>query len=942
MLEPTTMAWPWSWRGMSLPFRRTSRWLLRAGVTRSSGRLAVSFDTASRAADSRRVNGLAFVGRVAELTRLEEVVEACRRGERAVAFVGGEAGIGKTRLVTELAERAVASAVEVFVGSCLDLDHGGVPHAPIVEALRELADEPDAADPLGGDTEPVEGPASALQVVQRALAHLGDRRVAVLIVEDVQWANRSTRDLIAYLASTGPTPRLALVLTYRSDDLGPGHPLRAFVAELERRPNVTHLRLDRLGRADAAALLAATLGRPPDPAMTEAMYQRSEGNPFFLQELGRAAMSEPSGELPPLLSDVLTSRVRRLSTGTQQVLRIAAVAGRRVDHDRLAAIVPLDPTMLADALREARDANIITADPDLRHYEFCHALLHEAVYADVLAGERSLYHTEYAELLAAEPGRRGLEAWAALSHHWRAAGRSREALVATIEAGMAAEAWYTTPEAHRYYELALELWSELDAPVAESVPTRLDVLSRAADAASRTGAFARAVELTNTALADIDPAADPTSAGLLHERQAWFLWRAGQEEQALDEYRAAVRMVPPEPPSAARARVLAAHADALERTGAWADARRYAEEAVAIASAVGARFDEGHARHVLGLALGAEGDTDAGIAELHRARLLAEANGDVADVAGTYVHLWRVLAEQRRGDELVQVAVGAADACHAAGMELAGRLLNCLAGGFLSQLGRWQEAEERLQVEEHELWGLLAVANPTVRGLLEVDRGDLAAAREHLETARCLGVEIHDGRIYGLLYRGLAELALWEGRVDDARAAVATGLQLTGDDEMAAHSARSACGPPRISPIANGPRPAARPCRPRWRTWRRGSPASTLGQKVVTRLWPRRFALRPRPVGPSRPVSRLTRIRTAGRKPPSDGRDSNSRRPSPTAGGGRRRPSRPRGDALAPSRSGRTRSTPRPSSVRGRCAEPSSSKRLAPPSRCSRANPTAR
>jgi DNA-binding CsgD family transcriptional regulator len=244
--------------------------------------------------------------------------------------------------------------------------------------------------------------------------------------------------------------------------------------------------------------------------------------------------------------------------------------------------------------------------------------------------------------------------------------------------------------------------------------------------------------------------------------------------------------VPAQPANAARARVLAAYADALERIGEPAEARPHAESAIAIAAAVGSPLDEGHARHVLGLVLCAEGDTEAGLAELHRARELAERNGDVADVAGTYVHLWRVLSEHGRADEMVARAVDAADFCRAAGLDVASQLLDCMAAGFLHQLGRWPEAEIRLQVDERDLWGLPAVVHHVVTGLLDVDLGRSDRSREHLETARCLGVQIHDGRINGLLYRALAELALWEGRPDDALAAVTTGLALTGDDEMLA------------------------------------------------------------------------------------------------------------------------------------------------------------
>ena len=139
------------------------------------------------------------------------------------------------------------------------------------------------------------------------------------------------------------------------------------MAELARRPHVEHLGLEPLGHADASALLAAVLGAPVDPAMAEAIYRRAEGNPFFLEELARAAAGT-SGEVPSIVSEVMTARVARLSPDAQEVLRAAAVGGRRVTHDRLAAVVALDEPALAEALREAQAANLVTVEPERRRY----------------------------------------------------------------------------------------------------------------------------------------------------------------------------------------------------------------------------------------------------------------------------------------------------------------------------------------------------------------------------------------------------------------------------------------------------------------------------------------------------------------------------------------------------------------------------------------------
>jgi DNA-binding CsgD family transcriptional regulator/tetratricopeptide (TPR) repeat protein len=787
-----------------------------------------------------------LVGRATELARLEAAVDACRRGERSTVFVGGEAGIGKTRLVSELVARSRGHGVEILVGGCLDLEAGGVPFGPVLEALTDLfarqppqraellreagADHLDVGATAGsrGSTGtdrgrsragapiddwsagPAEGPAPTLQAVQQVLARLAQITPVVLVVEDAHWADRSTRDLITYLASAGAPWPLALIVTYRSDDLVAGHPLRAFVAELERRPGVSHLRLERFGRADSAELLRIVLGEAAAPALTEAIFDRSEGNPFYIEELARASNADPR-LLPSVLGEVLAARLHRLSEPTQRALRAAAVGGRRLDHDRLVAVAGVDAIALDGALREALAANVLVPSGADGGYRFRHALLHEAVYGSVLPGERRAFHSAYARHLASERGEEGelgLDGWTELARHWRGAGRPEEALAATIAAALSADAAYALPEAHRLYEAAIELWP----PGPPSVPlplTRTELLSRAADAASRAGAFARGVDLVSLAIEETDAATDPSSAGVLHERRGWFLWRAGEEERALAEYRVAVALVPPDPPSAARARVLAAYADALERNSEPAAARRHAEAAVEMAREVVAPLEEGHARHVLGLALGAEGETEAAIAELHRARVLAERNGDVADVAGTYVHLWRVLVEHGRSQEMIELATDAASFCRAAELEVAAALLECLAAGFLHQLGRWDEADALL-AHGPDLWGLPGVVTRVVQGLVDVDRGRFGAAREHLEIARGLSIQIHDGRINGLLYRGLAELALWEGRPEDALDEVRKGLELTGDDEMRARLC--ALGVRAVADLAgpDPPAPAAR------------------------------------------------------------------------------------------------------------------------------------
>ncbi|HEX6417419.1 MAG TPA: LuxR C-terminal-related transcriptional regulator, partial [Acidimicrobiales bacterium] len=320
---------------------------------------------------------------------------------------------------------------------------------------------------------------------------------------------------------------------------------------------------------------------------------------------------------------------------------------------------------------------------------------------------------------------------------------------------------------------------------------RCELLARAADAASRCGAMVRALTLIDEALATPEAEGDPVRAGLLHERRGWYLHRAGRAADALAAYELAVALVPPAPPSPARARVVQSHAHALVRVGRSAEAGPRAEEAIALARAVDDLADEGQARHVLGLVLATEGRTDDAIARLHEAGQIAARLGDLAEVAGAYVHLWRTLVEAGRGDDLVELILAFGSGSADGG---APSLAGSIGAAALHQLGRWDEAERLLGDPRRaaDVRGLTGVARTLVAGALAVDRGDHDQARDALEVARCWCHQVGDGRLNGLLHRALAELAVWQGRWDDARHEVATGLELlvhTGDPELAARIA---------------------------------------------------------------------------------------------------------------------------------------------------------
>jgi len=245
-----------------------------------------------------RVSSPAFIGRAAPLERLRAAAARAAAGESTAVVVGGEAGVGKTRLLREFATQV--DGWRVLTGTCIDLGEAGPPFGPMVEMLRALvrvdgagairAHAGPAAAELGRlvpelDVPNGDGPGDApggatrlFEVVLGLFARLAVDGPVLLLVEDLHWADRSTRDLLAYLIHQLGTARVAIVTTYRADELNRRHPLRPWLAELERSGRAERVDLERFDRDDVAAQLHGILGEVPTPEAVEAVFVRSDGN----------------------------------------------------------------------------------------------------------------------------------------------------------------------------------------------------------------------------------------------------------------------------------------------------------------------------------------------------------------------------------------------------------------------------------------------------------------------------------------------------------------------------------------------------------------------------------------------------------------------------------------------------------------------------------------
>jgi predicted ATPase/DNA-binding CsgD family transcriptional regulator len=737
-----------------------------------------------------------FIGRAAELDRLKVVLDRAEQGRPQLVLLAGEAGVGKSRLLLEFSDRAQQRGVRVLAGGCVELGDIGLAYLPVVDALRGLADDPADAELLAEIGASAPGLGRLLPGIQqagRAVAQANDgldqlqvfdavralllgraeRSPVVLVLEDLHWADPASRDLLAFLARTMWSGQVTLVGSYRSDELYRRHPLRPLLAELVRLPGVERLELAPLSRAELAEHLEAIAGMPLPADQVERIYARSEGNPFYAEQLLAGGTGDADLGLPSTLADVLLARVQGLSEPAQQVLGVAAVAGRRVSHRRLAEVARWPEADLERGLHEGISAGVLVADSATGTYVFRHALLQEVVYADLLPSEQVRLHASYARLLATEPEGVAAE----LAHHCLASHDLTGALRASTVAAQQAEAVLAPAETLRHLSSALRLWERVPDPAAVTGTDRLDLLLRAATAADAAGEPQRAAGLAEEAAASADATADPAQAAVAHERLGLYLFVAGRVEEALHARARAVALVPAQPSTRLRARVTAAMAQALIHAGRPEEARRWCDEALTVARAIGSAEEEADVLVTLGM-----------IEEIHHnpasARSLYAAGRARAAAAGNQEIESRALLDLA-WLEFGQGNLAAARAVFDEGVELAQRTglgwsnfgITMRRGQCLVryEAGDWDDSE-RLAAAVPGLAPALTVVGLGAAALLvEVGRGRPAAAKRLHDLVALAGLDpVIDLEVAGLE----AEQATWQGDLERAKSAIQRGLAI--------------------------------------------------------------------------------------------------------------------------------------------------------------------
>jgi DNA-binding CsgD family transcriptional regulator/tetratricopeptide (TPR) repeat protein len=711
-------------------------------------------------------------------------------GQTAAVFLTGESGVGKTRLLAEVGERLRDAGALVLTGVCLDIGDASPLH-PLRQALRRLdADLTEArtSSAVRGllqvfdeETPGPDGAGALLERVSRGLHLVAGGRPLVLVLDDLQWVDRSTRQLLLYLLAGLGDLQLSVLAAIRAESLQGAHPLRRVLTELRRLRSVRVVDLAPLDRAGTDELAAAIVGAPLAPEAADQMWQRSGGNPFVVEELARDLRDGHDG-LSDTLREVFLARVDALPQPAHAVVHAVAAGVEPVEHWLLAQVVRLPEDQLIEAVREAVAHRLLVGADD--GYRLRHRLVAEVLAHELLPAERAALHRRYAEALTSATAELHQ---ARLAHHWRLAGEPARALPAAMAAAREAERLYGYAEAHRHWSAALSLATTPptvlpDGGRPEPVEVdRAELLTHAAETAHHCGEHARALALLEELAAD--PAGPPTCA--LHIRRARYLAAAGRSAPAEAEYRRVLAAADCTPRERATA---AAHlAELLLHLGRYAEAGDQAREALRLAADVeGTASEVVLASAALGFSEAYLEDPDAGLAVMREALDTAERSGRPEDVACAYLHLAELLTGPLNIlEEGVVVARRGAERVAELGL---GRTwetrLLAIATNGLFRVGQWAEAEKVVAAAlRHRPSGADAVELLLARCRLSVGYGDVEASDRDLEAVATVLAGGGARHVLPMLILR-AGLAMWQGRHDLARQAVQRGLTESRSDDV--------------------------------------------------------------------------------------------------------------------------------------------------------------
>lgn len=749
-----------------------------------------------------------LIGRRRELEQLEDSFARAASNDPAVVLIAGETGIGKSRLIRDFLASARPRHATCVTGACPVISGQEIPYAPLAAALRGLRDELGVADfdsivqpgsalarLVPGTTVGPEATSfgSQLRLFEEFLAtliRLGVRvpeAPVVFTIEDLQWSDTSTRDLLGYLIRNLSQGRILIIGSYRDNEAMASEGLRRLLLESVRMPSVVELEVGPLDDADALLLLE-TLSGPRTAAETATTLHLASGNPLFLERLATSKLRE---EIPRSLVKLFADQVARLGRPSQQVLRLLAAGGSSVPAivlERCVVALEIDPVAAFKDLESSGLIESVRSGADSVH-AFRHPLLEEIMYAETIAAERVAFHGQLATALETQLGDLARRPpWVAhLARHWWSAGVMDRALPALLSAAEAAENMLAFAEAHQFYERALVAREAvgthpsqgrrtigfIGAPERGAYEGEGMLEQRTAQAASLAGHSIRAAELLTSALARTQE--KPVA---LEARLGQYLWEAGQRAAAFNAYRSAIARLPPAP-AQQRAAILRAAARTFLLAGEYREAEQLAADAVNAAQAAGSASDQIDALATHGAALAHLGRSDQAAdkikdaqrleAERQRVSRIQPRPSRIVDLLSGY---WSKAAVLERAGDTEGSASAALDGVRRArelGVDRVwGGLVGSAAIDELIDLGRWPEANDL----SREL--LAAPQSPSMTHELEARaarlaalRGDFPVAVEHLTRAREMQARTEPGTLEAFALAS-AELGLWTNQVAES------------------------------------------------------------------------------------------------------------------------------------------------------------------------------
>jgi DNA-binding CsgD family transcriptional regulator/tetratricopeptide (TPR) repeat protein len=723
-----------------------------------------------------------LVGRGRERLLLDRLFEAVGGGQTHIALVAGEPGIGKTRLLDAAAGHAAAAGVPVLRGGAFDAE-GMPPYLPFLEAIgqhiRSASPDtlraqtgalapilttilPDLAIRLGETSPgyplaPEQARVRLYEAVGAFLAAVAAPHALLVILDDLQWADPASLDLLCYIARRQPTARLLILGAYRAGEVVDRPAFERALAELNRMRMLDTIAVGPLSEAEVATIASESLGGPVDATLGHLLIEQSEGNPFFVEELlrgwletgtlirrdGRWHLDAPGAtSLPPGITGAVRQRLSRLESAVVELLRAAAIIGRTFEVALLAEVAGHDVEVVEERLRTAARAQLIRPDGD-EAFTFSHDKIRECLYDDVTSVRRRRLHGFIGRALEERADAAGKSLLAELAFHFTRSGdRMRGAMYAERAAAQALGA-FAPEEALAHYRTALAL---IDADSSR----RGDLLLGLGDTSLLAGMEREAVTAFATAQTWFERRGEPMTAGRAAHRLGQTWWRQEAIPQARAAFEVALRLLESDPgPDLVRVMVDLGSLLGVSQHEIAAGIV-YGRQALALAQEQQDKRLLAVASRTLGNLMVRNNDLAAGISLMERALALA-ATDDPAEAAEccaclATAYFWQ--GAVRRSGEVTGQRLEFARRCHDP-YQL--RHVYTWLAVVAAMRGNTDECERLLDGAEREIERL---ASPEPRAYLTFCRGGFAYSRGDYPAAEML---LHEA---ARLFRALGPGAL--------------------------------------------------------------------------------------------------------------------------------------------------------------------------------------